>query len=158
MENELNQQNNNHRNKAHRILAHSYSVYFVLFLVGVTLDLFWGIEILSSSIMVPVGISLLVFGTLLAVWAQFSTRNVADEVISKETFSKGPYRYSRHPTHWGLFFLVLGFGIMVNATFVILTTLISFVISKFVFVKKQEDVLALKYGAPYMEYKKSVKL
>ncbi len=159
MENEPKIQNNNsHPNKAHRILAHSYSVYFVLFLIGVTLDLLFGVEFFSSAIMLPIGITLLVLSTLLILWAQFSTRNMASDNVSKESFSKGPYRFSRHPTHWGLFFLILGFGIMVNATFVILSTLISFIISKFVFVKKQEAVLAERYGAPYIEYKKSVKL
>ena len=78
--------------------------------------------------------------------------------VTKENFCKGPYCYARHPTHWGLFFLILGFGIILNALFVILCTLISFIVTKFVFIEKQEKILAEKYGAPYLEYKKSVKL
>jgi protein-S-isoprenylcysteine O-methyltransferase Ste14 len=52
---------------------------------------------------------------------------------------------------------MLGFGIMNNALFVIVTTFISFFISKFVFIDRQERILADKYGAPYLEYKKAVK-
>lgn len=59
--------------------------------------------------------------------------------------------------HWGLFILMLGFGILINAIFVILFSIVSFVVAKFIFLKKEENILAGKYGAPYMEYKKSVK-
>jgi protein-S-isoprenylcysteine O-methyltransferase Ste14 len=52
---------------------------------------------------------------------------------------------------------VLGFGLVINAFFVIVSAFISFVIAKFLFIEKQEKVLAEKYGAPYLEYKKSVK-
>jgi len=41
---------------------------------------------------------------------------------------------------------------------VILSTLISSLISRFIFLKRQENILAEKYGAPYLEYKKAVKL
>ncbi|MBI3305511.1 isoprenylcysteine carboxylmethyltransferase family protein [Candidatus Nomurabacteria bacterium] len=146
------------KNKVHSVLAHSYSLYFLLFLIGVCLDLIFGYQIFADSIMLPVGVILLAFGSILSFWAQLSSRKLDKNNLSKEAFTRGPYSYSRHPTHWGLFFLVLGFGIMVNATFIILSTLISFTVSKLFFIKKQEDILAEKYGDPYLQYKKSVKL
>ena len=78
--------------------------------------------------------------------------------MTKETFCQGPYCYTRTPTHWGLFFLVLGFGILVNAFFVVVTTIVSFIVSKFIFLRRGEAILAKKYGTPYLEYKKQVKL
>ena len=51
----------------------------------------------------------------------------------------------------------LGFGIMADTFFVILFALISFVVAKYVFIKRQEELLAEKYGAPYLEYKKMVR-
>ncbi|MEI8174562.1 MAG: methyltransferase [bacterium] len=144
--------------RVHKILAHSYTMYFILFLIGVCLDFIFKIKIFSSSIMVPIGIVFLIFSTFLIIWAQKTSRNLDIDNLSKEIFSKGPYRLTRSPTHWGLFFLMLGFGIVANAVFVVLTTLISFLISRLVFLDKQEDVLALKYGEHYLEYKKSVKL
>lgn len=148
---------NPHKNTVHRVLAHSYSMYFVLFLVGVTLDLIFKFKIFTSSIMVPVGIILLMLASFLILWAQKTSRNLKTENMSKETFCKGPYCYTRSPTHWGLFFLMLGFGIIANAVFVILSTLISFIIAKFIFIEKQETILEQKYGTPYLEYKKSVR-
>lgn len=147
-----------HKNKVHKILAHSYSAYFVFFLLGICLDLIFKLKIFDNSIIVPLGFFFLFFATVLIVWAQKTSRKLNKENITKETFCKGPYCYTRSPTHWGLFFLMLGFGMITNAFFVILTTLISFVVSKFVFLNRQERILAEKYGDPYLEYKKSVKL
>jgi len=147
-----------HRSKVHWILAHSYTLYFILFLASVFLDFIFRIKIFTNLVMVPVGVALLVFASFLILWAQKTSRNLDTKNISKETFCKGPYCYTRSPTHWGLFFLMLGFGIIANAVFVILFTLISFLITRFTFLDKQETVLAEKYGAPYLEYKRSVKL
>ncbi len=149
-----------HFNKknVHKVLAHSYTMYFILFLVGVILDMIFRFKIFTSSFMLPVGFSVLIFATSLILWAQMTSRNLKTENVSKETFCKGPYCYTRSPTHWGLFFLMLGFGIIANAFFVILTTLFSFFISRFIFLEKEEKILTDKYGTPYLEYKKSVKL
>ncbi|KKR60950.1 hypothetical protein A2643_00230 [Candidatus Nomurabacteria bacterium RIFCSPHIGHO2_01_FULL_39_220] len=144
--------------RVHKILAHSYTLYFFLFLVGVYLDFIFPFEIFTNSIWVSTGILLLIFSTILIIWAQKTSRNLDIQNIRKETFYQGPYRYARSPTHWGLFLLMFGFGIIANALFVILSTLISSLISRFIFLKRQENILAEKYGAPYLEYKKAVKL
>ena len=143
--------------RVHKILAHSYSMYLILFLVGVSLDLIFKFKIFTHFIWAYIGITLLIIGTVFVFWAQKTSRNLDIKNLTKEAFNKGPYRHTRGPTHLGLFFLVLGFGIIANAFFVILTTVISFVIGKFFFLEKQENVLAEKYGTPYIEYKKSVK-
>ena len=145
------------KQSVHKILAYSYSMYFILFLVGVVLDLILKIKIFTSPIVVPIGAIFLIFGSILILWAQHTSKNLKVENITKETFCHGPYCYTRTPTNFGLFFLILGFGIIANAFFVILFTLISFIIAKFVFLDKEEKVLAAKYGTPYLEYKKLVK-
>lgn len=142
----------------HRLLAHSYIVYFVLFLSGIILDIVFRFEIFTDVAVIPIGISIIVFATLLIFWAQASTRNLKKEKITKETFCQGPYCYTRNPTHWGLCLLMLGFGIVASAPFVIAAILIYMVISKFSFLDREEKMLAAKYGEPYLEYKKSVKL
>ena len=148
---------NTHKNKVHFVLAHSYTLFFILFLIGVSLDSIFPIKIFNASFMAPIGLIFLILATVLILWAQKTSRDLKKENISKETFCQGPYCYTRSPTHWGLFFLMLGFGLIGNALFVVLTTLISLVISRFVFLDKQENILAEKYGAPYLEYKKSVR-
>lgn len=149
---------NLHKNKVHRILAHSYLFYFVSFLIGLFLDFVFPIEIFKGITITSIGFIFLVFGTFLIVWAQGSSRTLQKENMTKETFFHGPYRYTRSPTHYGLFFLMLGFGIMVNALFIIIFSVFSFFVTKFIFIKKEEQILTEKYGAPYLEYKRIVKL
>lgn len=141
----------------HRVLAHSYFTYFLFLLIGVCLDLIFDLKIFNNSFAIPVGFSFLVFGTLLIFWAQKTSRNLKKEGLSKDTFCGGPYRYTRSPTHWGLLFLTLGFGLVVNAFFIVVFSVVSFLITKFTFLIKEEKILAEKYGTPYLEYKKSVR-
>jgi protein-S-isoprenylcysteine O-methyltransferase Ste14 len=92
------------------------------------------------------------------VWAQKSSSHLAKvDEVQKHHFHRGPYKYTRTPTHWGLFFLVLGFGLLINAFFITVLTVVSFFITKFVFIKDQENILERRYGEAYKEYKKSVK-
>jgi protein-S-isoprenylcysteine O-methyltransferase Ste14 len=77
--------------------------------------------------------------------------------LTKETFSKGPYRFTSTPTNFGLFFLMLGFGMVANSFFIMTCSCVAFIIARFVFLTQEEKVLAEKYGRPYLEYKKMVK-
>ena len=148
---------NQHKNKVHIILAHSYSVFLSLFLVGVFLDLIFNLKILNFTFILPIGVAFIFLASLLILWAQKTSRNLKKENLTKETFFKGPYRFTRSPTHLGLFFLTLGFGLIVNGIFIVISTIISFAITKLVYLKKEETILEKKYGAPYLEYKKAVK-
>lgn len=149
---------NSHKNKIHGVLAHSYSVYFVLFLISIYLDLVFDFEIFTNSIMVPAGLFFLVLASIIILWAQKTGRNLKKvEEVKTEHFCRGPYCYTRIPTQWGLFFLMLGFGIITNSFFIILFTVISFFISKFVFMGEHDRILTEKYGTAYIEYKKLVK-
>ncbi|MCC7160679.1 hypothetical protein IT399_03095 [Candidatus Nomurabacteria bacterium] len=145
------------KQSVHHILAHSYSVYLFFFLIGVSLDYFFDFKVFNAYSVGILGLLLMMFGTFLIIWAQYTSHHLNKENINKETFSRGPYRFTRIPTSFGIFFLVLGFGFIINAFFVILSAFISFVVAKFLFIEKQEKVLAEKYGTPYLEYKKSVK-
>ncbi len=79
------------------------------------------------------------------------------ENLSKETFLRGPYKYTRGPTHLGLFFLILGFSLATDTIFVFVFAFLALVITKFTFLDKQEKILEEKYGSHYTEYKKTVK-
>lgn len=131
-----------HKNKIHRVLAHSYIVYLVLFLVGVSLDFIFKIKIFSDSIMVPVGFFLLIVASILILWAQKTGRDLRKfKEVKREHFHRGPYYYTRVPTQFGILFLMLGFGIIANAFFVILSTLGSFLIVRFIFMEKHDKFL-----------------
>ena len=151
-------QTNSPKPSIHKLLAHSYVVFLGVFLLGVCLDILFKIKVFNGSSVGPLGYVFLVIGTALVLWAQKSTRSIKKETITRETFSHGPYKYTRNPTHWGLFLLTLGFGMVINAFFVIIFSFITFLLTKAIFISKEEKLLADKYGAPYLEYKNSVRL
>lgn len=145
------------KQSVHKVLAHSHAAQFILFLFAFFLDLMFRIKIFGNSGFAIFGVVLLIIGSVLIFWAQYTSHHLDKKNITKESFSRGPYRYVRNPTNFGIFFTMLGFGIVANSFFVVLFAFISSFVVKFVFVKKEEKILASKYGAPYLEYKKSVK-
>lgn len=148
-----------HSGRANHTLAHSYAWYFVFLLGAIALDFVFPVRIFHSALSVPAGFALLFLATILIVWAECTHHHRLDPAtVNKEALCRGPYCYTRHPTHWGVFLLLLGFGILLNAFFVILFTIVGFALSKLVFLKKHDSILSEKYGRHYEEYKKSVKL
>ena len=67
------------KDKVHIVLAHSYSVYFLLFLAGVFLDLIFNLKIFNFPFMMPLGVVLILLATLLIFWAQRTSRNLNKE-------------------------------------------------------------------------------
>jgi len=148
---------NEYKDKVHWILSYSYTFYLIMFLIGIFFDFLFPIKIFKNPFFVSIGLLFLVLATLLILWAQKTSRNLKKETLTKKTFSKGPYFMSRSPTHWGLFLLLFGFGLTINAFFLIVSSIISLIVSKLIFLKKEELILEKKYGEPYLAYKKSVK-
>ncbi len=153
----MQEESKNNQLSVHHVLAHSYTFYLFFFLVAVTLDTLFPVRIFSSTYMVPIGLIILVLASILILWAQRTSRNLGKGSINKDTFMKGPYAFTRSPTHWGLFFLVFGFGVVLNAIYLIIFSIISQIITKTFFLRKEEALLEDKYGIAYSEYKNSVK-
>ncbi|KKR82839.1 MAG: hypothetical protein UU30_C0020G0015 [Candidatus Nomurabacteria bacterium GW2011_GWA2_40_97] len=103
---------NPHKNSVHRVLAQSYLFYFILFLLSLFLDFIFPLKIFEETALISVGIIFLILGTFLIFWAQRTSHKLKKENINKEIFYHGPYCYTRSPTHFGLFLLMLGFGII----------------------------------------------
>jgi len=143
--------------RVHHVLAHSYLLFFIFLLISITLDLRFPLKLFPSASFLPIGIVLLILSSALIFWAQHTSRKLESGSLTTESFCRGPYRYSRSPTHWGLFLLMFGFGVVVNAAFVVFFTVISFLVTKFFFIREEEKILAQKYGASYLEYQKKVR-
>ncbi len=146
----------------HHVLAYSYATYFLSILVGLFLNFLYPLQIFNHQSIPIFGFILLTLGTYLIYWAQTTSRKTRyvrkglDGPISKNLFAKGPYTFSSSPTHLGLTLLCFGFALTVNSLMLTATTLIAFLITKFIFLKKEEAMLAEKYGEHYTEYRKSV--
>lgn len=160
MVNFLNKKDGN-KNTIHAMLVYVYAVFFVSMVLGVLLDEILKLELLANFEHSYIGTGIIVFGTLLIYLAQkasFNASKIKPENSSVEGFMYGPYKYFRHPTYLGVFFMVLGFGIVIRSTFSVLLILITYLIVKLTFVKKEEKTLEEKYGQIYLDYKKKVRM
>lgn len=148
------------KNTVHYVLFSSSFIFLLAIILGVFFDTFLNKEIFSDGIYQNIGFILLVIGSIIIYWAQKASLNFKIKIqknIKKSYFEFGPYGYTRHPTHFGLFVMTLGFGLLINSLFSIIFTILAHFFTKIFNVKKEEEILISKYGETYSEYKKKVK-
>lgn len=146
----------------HQILAHSYMLYLGAIILGVALDMIFPVRF-SVPFLAPVGMLLIVGGTLVVGWAQKSARrgsqvrNENKDKVCRDHFCVGPYVFTRLPTQYGLSIMAIGLALVYGSFFMLITTIVAFLIAKFVFIPRQEFHLEKKYGDAYLEYKQHVR-
>ena len=148
------------KDRVHFILLNSYLMFLFTVILGVIFDIITKVRIFSGSAYQYVGLFLIFIGTIVIYWAQATSKNYKNKIEEshdKSHFEFGPYRYLRSPTHFGLLIVTLGFGLMINSLFSIIFTLVGYMISKTVFLRKEELLLEKKYGEQYTKYKEKVK-
>jgi protein-S-isoprenylcysteine O-methyltransferase Ste14 len=147
----------------HEVLAYSYGTYFLAILVGLFLNFLYPIQIFNHQTIPVFGFILLTLGTYLIYWAQSTSRGTRpirkglSVPLTKEHFSQGPYTFSSSPTHLGLTVLSFGFALTINSLMLTATTLVAFLVTRFIFVKKEEAMLSEQYGEQYREYRAGLK-
>lgn len=152
-----------HSGAVHQLLAHSYLFYLFMLVLGLLANTFLPkINIIKDSWSGPVGFLMLVAGSGLIYWAQKTSANFAKNRRSKERvyaedFKHGPYVWSRNPTHIGLLLILTGFGFSINSIFLILSPMVAFLFTYFVFIKKEESILVERYQEEYLKYKNQVR-
>jgi protein-S-isoprenylcysteine O-methyltransferase Ste14 len=146
----------------HFVLSHSYLVFLFAVILGVVLDMILPIRIFSylHKQHQYIGLIFMLVSSILIYWAQSSSLNYktkTEKIGSKSYFERGPYEYSRHPTHLGLLLLTIGFGLIINSPFSIILAFIAYISSILFFLKKEENLLERKYGETYLNYKKKTR-
>jgi len=144
----------------HVLLSQSYALFLFAVIFGIILDQIFPLNFFDKSIYQYVGFAMIVLGTAIIYWSQFTTKpstvkNDKDRDLS--FFLRGPYRYTRNPTNFGLTFMSIGLGFLINSPFSVALILSIYVISRLFFIKKQDHILEERYGEVFSEYKKKVK-
>lgn len=145
----------------HVMLVYTYSLFFIAIILGILFDLIFKMDLLVNFKYSYLGVLIIIFGTMLVFLAQQASARasrIKKEESSVEGFAFGPYKYFRHPTYLGIFFMVLGLGIVIKSIFSVLFILVTYLIVKIVFVRKEEKILEQKYGKIYLDYKSKVKM
>ncbi len=144
----------------HVILSQSYTIYFLAIVLGVAFDVIFSFKFFSNQIFSTLGLVMIVLGSILIYWAQSTTTYSKSETKQNRDvnfFSRGPYKYTRNPTNFAVALMSLGLGFIINSLFTIIFIIVTYLISRFIFIKMQEDILKERYGDVYEEYRKSVK-
>lgn len=106
---------------------------------------------------VPVGLGIMVAGTLLHIWARMHLgRNWSSEVMIKqdhELVRTGPYRFIRHPIYTAILGLVIGTAMVSGRVVSVLGALVF----TFAYIRKlriEERELGKTFGGEWQEYRR----
>lgn len=144
----------------HILLLHSYTVYFLAVVFGVIFDRVFHFNLFSNIFFQYLGLLMIILGSIFVYWAQSTTnRKKPENNLERDLnfFFRGPYKYTRNPTNFGLALMSLGLGFIINSLFSVAFIVITYIISKVFFLRKQDYVLEQRYGEIFNEYKKKVK-
>ncbi|KKP99282.1 MAG: Protein-S-isoprenylcysteineO-methyltransferase [Candidatus Nomurabacteria bacterium GW2011_GWF2_36_19] len=144
----------------HILLFHTYIIFLGAVILGVIFDQIFHFDLFKSLTFQYLGIVMILWGSILVYWAQSTTSQPKSEVGKERDtnfFYRGPYKYTRNPTNLGLTMMSLGLGFLLNSLFSIIFIVITYLISRFIFIKKQDKILVERYGDVFTEYKKRVK-
>lgn len=144
----------------HIILFHTYAIFLGAIVFGVVLDQIYPLNLFSSNVFEYIGLFMIVVGSILVYWAQSTTRTKREDFDKERDvnfFFRGPYKYTRNPTNLGITVMTLGLGFIMNSVFSIALILITYLISRFIFIRKQDSILVERYGDVFSDYKKKVK-
>ncbi len=160
--NNQNLDNKNHHISGviHVLLYHSYVVFFLAVILGIIFDGIFTFGKFQGQAYQNIGLLMIIIGTFIIYWAQKTTsyrKSEAQKSRDTNFFIKGPYRITRNPTNFGVTIMSLGLGFIIGSLFSIIFIIITYFISKLIFIKKQDSILEERYGQAFNEYKKRVK-
>ena len=119
----------------------SYVLFFGLFIYSIFLPLQLG------TAWFYIGLALCVLGVV--TWI-IAIVNIVGIPLG-EPWTKGLYRYSRHPMYLGLFLTLIGAGIA-SASWIFLLFSIVYIVLCALLVSAEERFCLDKFGTPYQEY------
>lgn len=142
------------------VSGHGYLFLFGVGLFGLLIDLLHSYRIPGVGFQY-FGILLILLGTLLTLWAQYSSNKHRNswlmENIKAAHFYHGPYMHMKSPTHVGIAVMLLGFGFCLASLSVVLAVVFASLFLKVSFLRKHEAILLKQFGTAYDEYRKRVK-
>lgn len=145
------------RGAIHSLLTYAYFVFLLAVILGLVFDLFIQVNLGWGIIHSVIGVLSIVAGSLLIYWAQYSSSLLSkykDEgEVTTQFFKHGPYRFLRNPSYLGVFILSLGLALVLKSFFSVMFSLLSYLVIRIIFVKKEEKILSQKYGQVYKKYK-----
>lgn len=108
-----------------------------------------------------VSLAIIILGLMLRTWAIYTLGNYFTMHLSIQNEHKiirsGPYKYMRHPSYLGAFFIYFGTTIFLHAWFSLIVAVILLPVAWLRRIHYEEKLLIEKFGGEYKSYCKSVK-
>ena len=108
-----------------------------------------------------IGWLIAVAGSALFVYTVFLFKMLGQGTLApweptKKLIVEGPYRYCRNPMITGVFFMIVGEGLMLYSTNILAWAVAFFIINTLYFIFVEERSMMQRFGGDYLKYKKHV--
>lgn len=136
-------------------------VYLAFIAIGSVFEFARQLPFLPHALAAALGILLVVAAVVLFAGSVGKFRAAGTPVPGNKATTvivrAGPYRFSRNPIYLALSLLHLGIAIWVNSLWLVATLIASVAVMACVVIPREEQYLARRFGAEYLDYKKSVR-
>jgi protein-S-isoprenylcysteine O-methyltransferase Ste14 len=136
-------------------------VYLATLITGTLIQLARPSPFLPGRLSLPLGASLVVVAVALFASAVRKFRAAGTPVPARKPtiaiVRTGPYRFSRNPIYLAFSLLQLGVAIWANSLWLVATLVVAVALINYVVIPKEEQYLERKFGAEYLNYKRSVR-
>lgn len=108
-----------------------------------------------------IGWLIAVAGSALFVYTVFLFKILGQGTLApweptRKLIVEGPYRYCRNPMITGVFFMIVGEGLMLFSTNILAWAVAFFIINTLYFIFVEERSMMQRFGSDYLKYKKHV--
>ncbi|THU40883.1 isoprenylcysteine carboxylmethyltransferase family protein [Niastella caeni] len=122
----------------------------------------------SKDVVIPHTVTLKLIGWLIAVagsalfvytvflFKMLGQGTLAPWQPTQKLIVEGPYRYCRNPMISGVFFMIVGEGLMLYSTNILAWAVAFFIINTLYFIFVEERSMMQRFGSDYLKYKKHV--
>jgi protein-S-isoprenylcysteine O-methyltransferase Ste14 len=136
-------------------------VYGAAIGAGVLLELAWPLPFLPRRLAAPLGIVLVLLAVVVFFYSarKFQTAGtpVPGNKPTRVIVRAGPYRFSRNPIYLAFSIFQLGLASWVDSLWLIATLVAAVAVMAGVVIPREERYLEKRFGADYLDYKRSVR-
>jgi protein-S-isoprenylcysteine O-methyltransferase Ste14 len=136
-------------------------VYGAAIVAGLLLEFGWPLPFLPRLLAALLGSFLVLVAVVVFAYAIRTFQTAGTPVPGNQPTTvmvrTGPYRFSRNPIYLAFSIFQLGIASWVNSVWLIATLLAAVALMAFVVISREERYLERRFGADYMDYKRSVR-
>jgi protein-S-isoprenylcysteine O-methyltransferase Ste14 len=144
-----------------RVLTIPPLLYVSMLLVGLGVDHFAPIEIITNPLNFWLGLTFLSISIPLVISGLYVMRRAETGIdVRKPTttiVTAGPFRFSRNPLYLSLTLLYIAISLFINSLAVLLGLIPALMLMQWGVIKPEERYLEEKFLQQYLEYKQSVR-